>query len=75
MMTFAEIAEKVDHLSKDELEELKRVVEMRWIELRRQEILEAAEEARKEHAEGKTVVLSSPQEIKNYFMKMIHDED
>lgn len=75
MTTFAEMAEKVDALSKDELEELKRMIEMRWIEMRRQEILEAVEEARKEHAEGKTVVLSSPEEIKNYFMKMISDED
>ena len=75
MTTFAEIAEKVDELSKDELEELKRMIEMRWIEMRRQEIYEAAEEARKEHAEGKTIVLSSPEEIKNYFMKMINNED
>jgi hypothetical protein len=75
MTTFAEIAEKVEELSKDELEELKKIVEVRWIEIRRQEILEAAEEARKEHAEGKTVVLSSPEEIKDYFLKMIHDED
>ena len=75
MTTFAEIAEKVEELSKDELEELKKIVEVRWIEIRRQEILEAAEEARREHVEGKTVVLSSPEEIKNYFLKMIHDED
>ena len=75
MNTFAEMAEKVDALSKDELEELKQIVEVRWIEIRRQEILEAAREARKEHEEGKTVVLSSPEEIKSYFMKMINDED
>lgn len=75
MVTFAELTEKVEVLSKDELEALKRVVELRWIELRRQEIVEAAEEARREHAEGKTVVLSSPEEIKDYFMKMINDED
>jgi len=75
MVTFAELTEKVEALSKDELEELKRVVELRWIELRRQEIFEAAEEARREHVEGKTVVLSSPEEIKDYFMKMINDED
>jgi len=75
MVTFAELTEKVEALSKDELEELKRVVELRWIELRRQEIFEAAEEARREHVEGKTVVLSSPEEIKDCFMKMINDED
>ena len=75
MLTFAELTEQVHALSKDELEELKRFVELRWIELRRQEIVEAAEEARKEHAEGRTVVLSSPGEIKSYFMKMINDED
>ena len=75
MYTLAELTEKVEKLSKEELEELKRIVELRWIELRRQEIFEAAEEARKEHAEGKTVVLSSPEEIKDYFMKMINNED
>lgn len=75
MTTFAELVEKVDDLSKDELEELKRIIQMRWIEIRRQEILEAVEEARREHAEGKAVILSSPEEIKSYFMKMIGDED
>jgi len=73
--TFAELTEKIEELSKEELYELKHIVELRWIELRRQEIFEAAEQARKEHAEGKTIVLSSPEEIKNYFMKMIDDED
>jgi hypothetical protein len=75
METFLEITEKIHALSKDELQELKRTVELRWLELKRQEIFEAAEEARKEHAEGKTVVLSSPEEIKNYFIQTIHDED
>jgi hypothetical protein len=75
MITFAEIIEKLDGLSKEELEELKRVVQLKWIEIRRQEILKAAQEARKESAEGKTVVLSTPDEIKKYFMKMIDDED
>ena len=70
MYTLAELTEKVEELSKEELEELKRIVELRWIELRRQEIFEAAEDA-----EGKTVVLSSPEEIKDYFMKMINNED
>ena len=64
MTAFAELIEKVDGLSKDELEELKPVIQLRWIEIRRQEMLEAAEEARRERAEGKTVVLSSPEEIK-----------
>jgi hypothetical protein len=75
MATFAEIVDQVDDLSKEELEELKKIIQLRWIEIRRQEILEAAEEARRERAEGQTVVLSTPEEIKSYFMKMINDED
>ena len=75
MTIFAEIVDKVDDLSKEEIEELKRIVELKWIEMRRQEILNAAEQARKESAEGKTVVLSTPEEIKSYFMNIIHNED
>jgi len=75
MATFAEIVDKVDALTKDEVEELKKIVELKWIEIRRKEILEAAREGRKEHLEGKTVVLSTPDEIKSYFLKLVTDED
>lgn len=67
MLAFAELTEKVEPLSKDEPEELKHGVELCRIELRRREIFEAAEEARKEHVEGKTVVLSFPEKIIDYF--------
>jgi hypothetical protein len=65
----------VDDLSKDEIEELKKVVQLKWLEIRRKEISDAVIEARKEHEEGRTIVLSSPEEIKNYFMKMVENED
>lgn len=74
MVTFAEIVENVDNLSKDEIEELKEVIQLKWLEIKRQEIAKAVEEGRREHAEGKTVVLSSPEEIKNYFLKLVDHE-
>ncbi len=52
MTSFAELVNQLDNLSKEEVEELKRIIEMKWIEIRRQEILDAAEEARRERAEG-----------------------
>ncbi len=75
MVTFAEIVDKVDNLSKDEIEELREVVQLKWLEIRRKEIAEAVVAGRKEHEEGKTVVLSSPEEIKNYFLKIVENED
>jgi hypothetical protein len=70
MVTFSDIVENVDNLSKDEIEELKEVVQLKWLEIRRREIADAVAEGRKEHEEGKTIVLSSPEEIKNYFLKL-----
>lgn len=75
MSTLSEIVEKVDGLSKDEVEELKEVIQLKWLEIRRKEIAEAVVKGRKEHEEGETIVLSSPEEIKSYFLKLIENED
>ena len=71
MITFAELIETVEHLSEDEIDELREILRKK----KEQEILEAVEEARKESEEGKTTVLSTPEEIKSFFGKMIKDED
>ena len=71
MITFAQLVESVEHLSVDEMDEL-------WAILRRkkeEDILKKSEEARKESEEGKTVVLSSPEEIKLFFEQLMKDED
>jgi DNA repair protein RadC len=73
--SFNELLANVEQLSKAELAELKQLVEQKWVDIRRAEIVEAAETARKESKEGKTIVLSTPDEIKGYFEKMMVNED
>ncbi len=75
MATFAELVDTLDLLSSDEIQELKRLVEQKWVNIRRKEILEAVKKSRQESDEGTTIVLSSPEEIKGYFSKMMSDED
>ncbi len=71
MITFAELVETVEHLSEDEIDELRNILRKK----KEQELIKAVEEARKESSEGKTLVLSSPEEIKSYFDKMMNDDD
>jgi hypothetical protein len=75
MVTFAEIVEKLDELSPDEVIALKQLIEKKWVEMRRTEIADNVEMSRKESAAGKTIVLSTPDEIKGYFSKMMSNED
>jgi hypothetical protein len=75
MSTFAEMVDQIDSLSKEEIVEMKRIIERKWISLKQQEILDAVEQAKKDKAEGKTIVLSSPEEIKEYFAKILEDAD
>ena len=75
MVTFAELVESVEHLSKEEMVEMKKIMERKWMAIREQELIDAVEQARRESEEGKTIVLSSAQEIKSYFEKMINHGD
>ena len=75
MATFAELVDTLDHLSAGEMLELKHIIEKKWTEIRRKEIAESIRDARKESEEGKTILLSSPEEIKGYFSKMMNNED
>ena len=71
MITFAELVEKVEQLSEDEMDELREILRRK----NEQKILKAVEEARKESREGKTLAFSSLEEVKSYFQKMINNED
>lgn len=71
MVTFAELVETVEHLSEDEIDELRNILRKK----KEQEVVEAVEAARKESHEGKTIVFSSPEEIKTYFEKIMKDAD
>ncbi len=71
MITFAELVEKVEHLSEDEMDDLREVLRRK----KEREILEASNEALKEYEEGKTISLKSPEEIKRFFNEMINDND
>ncbi len=75
MPTFEELVDTVYDLSKEEMEEMKRVIEKKLISLKEQEILAAVEEAKKDRAEGSTIILSSPDEIKGYFAKILENAD
>ena len=69
MITFAELIETVEHLSEDEIDELREILRKK----KEQEILEASKEALKEYEEGKTISLESPEEIKKFFNEMMND--
>ncbi len=69
MVTFAEIVETMDHLSSEEIDELREILRRR----KEEEIFKAVEEVRQESKEGKTVKFSSPDEIKAYFEKLTKD--
>ena len=75
MPTFAELVDNVVLLSKEEMEEMRRILNRKLISLKEQEILNAVEEAKREQEEGKTIVLSTPEEIKTYFEKMLENAD
>jgi len=75
MVTFAELVETVEHLSKEETQEIKKIIERKWLAIRQQELVKSVEEARKESKEGKTLIMSSPEEIKSYFEKIMRDAD
>jgi hypothetical protein len=71
MITFAEIVKNVENLSFDELNELQVILQIK----KEKEILAAIEDARKESAEGKTISLSSKEDIKNFLEKLAKNED
>ena len=73
MPTFAELVDSVDQLSKEEMEEMRRILKAKLIEKRRQEILEASEEALQDRKEGKTITLKTPEEIKKYFTNILDE--
>lgn len=69
MVTFTELVETVEHLSEEEIDELREILRKK----KEQEILKASKEALKEYEEGKTISLKSPEEIKKFFNEMIND--
>lgn len=54
MVTFAELVETVEHLSEDEIDELRQILRKK----KEEEIFKASEGALKECEEGKTIVFS-----------------
>lgn len=75
MSKVSELITALDTLSPDEIAEIKKVVEQKWQGLKQRKLYEDLKEARNESREGKTLVLSSPEEIKSYFGKTSSDED
>ncbi|MBA2760998.1 MAG: hypothetical protein H0U39_03380 [Segetibacter sp.] len=74
MPTFSGLVEEVVLLSKEEMEELRGILNKKLVERRRQEILTASEEAMKEYEEGKSISLKTPQEIKKYFTEIFNED-
>ncbi len=75
MSKLSELVSTIETLSIEEMEDVKKVVEKKWLGLREQKIMKDVEDARKESKEGNTLILSSPEEIKTYLNKMILNED
>lgn len=75
MPTFAELVDNVVHLSIEEMEEMKGILNRKLAEKKRQELYEASEEAMKEYKEGKSITLSTPEEIRKYFTDIMNEKD
>ena len=75
MVTFSELVDTLDNLTTGEMLELKRILDERWLSIRQEEILAEVAIVRKESIEGKTLILSSQEDIKKYFSKMMSNED
>ena len=73
MVSFAEIVKTVDHLSEEEIAQLREILRKKAIEKKEQEILRASEEAMREYEEGKTISVQSPEELKNFFNKLMNE--
>ena len=71
MVTFAELVETVEHLSEDEIDELRQILRKK----KEQEILEASKAALKEYEKGKAISLKTPEEIKNFFNNLRNEND
>lgn len=71
MVTFAELVKTMEHLSEDEIDELREILRKK----KEDEIFQAVEEVRQESKEGKTISFSSADDIKAYFEKLIKDEN
>ena len=69
MITFAEIVDRVDDLSSEEIDELREILRQK----KQQELMKLVEDARKESAEGKTISFSSTAELTSYFEKLKDD--
>lgn len=69
MVSFAEIVKTVEHLSDEEIDELREILRRK----KEEEIFIAVEEVRQESKEGKTTIFSSPDQIKEYFEKLAED--
>ncbi len=69
MVTYSELVDTLDQLTTGEMLELKRILDERWVSIRQDEILAEVATARKESKEGKTLILSSQEEIRKYFSK------
>ena len=75
MQVLNEIVKKVNTLSDEELNEIELAIKKEKAERKINEILEAAKEARKESAEGKTYIASTPEEIIQWFKDVMKDEN
>ncbi len=75
MPTFEELVDNVVHLSTEEMEEMRRILNKKLVEKRRQDLYEASEKALKEYKEGKAVSLSTPEEIRKYFTDILNEKD
>jgi len=73
--TFSDIVESIDSLDKEELKEIKRYLDQKLLMINHKELVEAVKQARKDREEGKAITLATPEEIKDWFSKLIENNE
>jgi len=75
MRNVAVLKNEISNFNYEELEQVENIIKKEKTKRKLDEILQDAIAARKESAEGRTLVASNKKEMASIFKKMIDDED
>lgn len=75
MRNVAVLKGEINKLNYEELEQAENLIKKEKAKRKLNEVLQNASDARKESAEGKTLVATNKEEMALIFMKMIDNED
>jgi hypothetical protein len=75
MIQIAVLKNEITHFNYEELEQAENIIKKEKTKRKLDEILQDTVNARKESAEGRTLVATNEKELANIFKKIIDDED